>query len=100
MSEQVFDDGETPYGVRKRIHVSDDVIIEQNTFDAEPILDYCAAARQATEGKRWGDGKVVGSVPMHIFSSCLYMDADDQHKFLANYLRENPAFVTFEKFLK
>ena len=100
MSETVIDDGMTPYGTRKRIHVSDDTIIEQNTFDAEPILDYCAAARQSTEGQRWGDGKVVGSVPMHVFASCLHMEAADQHKFLVRYLRENPKFVTFDKFLK
>jgi hypothetical protein len=98
MSEATIDAGVTPYGTRKQIHVSDDTIIEQNTFDAEPVLQAAKEARELTEGQRWGDGKVIGKVPMHIYAQCAVMSKQDQHNFLLDYLRANPAFIAFGKF--
>jgi hypothetical protein len=101
MSEVVIDEGATPYGTRTRIHLATDTVIEQKTYDAEPILREAEMARQATEGQRWGDGKVVGKVPMAVYAQAIVIkDPRERHKFIANWLRENPKFVTFDKFLK
>lgn len=100
MSELTIDDGVTPYGTRTKLHIATDTVIQQKTYDAEPILQAAKEAREQTEGQRWGDGKVVGKVPMAVYTQCLHMSSADQHKYLSRWLRENPGFVTFEKFLK
>lgn len=100
MSEAVIDEGASPYGTRTKLHIATDTVIQQKTYDAEPILRDVQMQREAQEGARWGDGKVVGKVPMAVYAQALALrDPRERHKFIAGWLRENPAFVTFDKFL-
>lgn len=41
----------------------------------DDLLDDIAAERSANEGKGWGDGKVIGSVPLGLAYSSGYMKA-------------------------
>lgn len=96
------DEGFDPYGTRKQITFEGDQVVTKTTFDAQPFLERAHAARIATEGQRWGEGvgTKVGEIPMAVYSKFLTLPAEERQKYLLGWLRENPAFVTFDKFLK
>lgn len=101
MSEVVIDEGLSPYGTRTRLHIATDTIIKQTTYDAEPILARAKAMREATEGQRWGEGKIVGQIPMAVYSQLIGIkDKQERRKKLREWLQANPAFVTFDRYLK
>ncbi|MBA3773825.1 MAG: hypothetical protein H0X13_15445 [Ramlibacter sp.] len=102
MSEAVIDDGVSPYGTRTKIHIATDTVIEQKTFDAEPLLQYAEQARQATDGQRWGEGRLVGTIPMAIYAHQFLniRDNAERQKAIKAWLRENSKFVMFDKYLK
>ena len=101
MSELVIDEGCTPFGTRTRLHVATDTVIQQKTYDAEPILERAKQMREATEGQRWGEGKIVGQIPMAVYSQLILIkDQQERRKKLREWLQANPAFVTFDRYLK
>ena len=57
-----IDEGVDANGVRKQVTFQDDEYVTKLTFDAEPVLKEAEATRQATEGQRWGEGKVVDEI--------------------------------------
>lgn len=97
-----IDEGFDQYGTRKQVTFEGDQAVTKLTFDAEPFLERAKAERIANEGKRWGEGvgTKVGSIPMAVYSQYLALPAEERQMFLMKWLRENPAFVTFDKFLK
>jgi len=97
-----MDMGLDPYGTRKQMIFEGDQVVTKRTFDAEPLLKEAHAARVATAGQRWGEGvgNRVGTVPMTLYTDTLHMSPRDRHEYLKKWLRANPAFVTFDKFLK
>jgi hypothetical protein len=96
------DRGYDAYGNHTQVIVEGDQLVRKTTFDAEPLLREAHAERVATEGKRWGEGvgTKVGTIPMAVYAQFLTKPAEERQKFLLQWLRENPAFVTFDKFLK
>ena len=97
-----MDEGVDNYGTRKQVTFEGDQVVTKLTFDAQPFLEQAKAERIQTEGQRWGEGvgTKVGTIPMAVYSQYLGLPAEERQKFLRNWLRENPAFVTFDKFLK
>lgn len=96
------DHGFDAYGNHRQVTVEGDQIVHKTSFDAEPLLRQAHAERVATAGDRWGEGigTKVGSIPMAVYAQVLEMDSESRQLFLVKWLRENPAFVTFERFLK
>lgn len=82
------------------VHSVEGKWVIQKTYDAEPYLDQASADRQATQHMRWGEGKKVGSVPMAVLGQFLRQDGGLDVKRLEAWLRDNPAFVSYEPFLK
>lgn len=102
MPQHTIDEGWNPNtGIRTRVHFEDGAIIHQKTFDAEPYLIDAKNAREQTEGKRWGDGKIIGTLPPAFHAQIRQIrDPDERDKAIMAFFRENPAFVKFERALK
>lgn len=98
----VMDEGVDPYGTRKQIIFDGDQVVTKRTYDAELLLREAHAARAATAGDRWGEGvgTRVGTIPMAVYCDLMTMPAGERQAFLIKWLKANPAFVTFDKFLK
>ena len=95
------DDGWHPYGVHKQVTFEGDQAITKLTYDAAPFLELAHAERVHTAGDRWGDGRKVGTMPMAVYSEVMKIKGTKERSdFVLNWLRANPAFVTFDKFLK
>jgi len=101
MSTLTIDEG-FERGIRTQVHFDgDEQIVFQRTFDVEPHLKYAEQARQATEGQNWGEGRLVGHIPDAFLAPImLIQDRREREKAIMTFLRENPAFVMFDKFLK
>lgn len=88
-------------GIVEKTHFADGEIVIQKTFDAQPHLDYAKQAREATEGQRWGSGKIIGHIPPAFYGQLLLIkDPQERDRAVMKFFRENPAFVTFDKALK
>jgi len=89
-------------GIRTKVHFEgNDDIVFQKTFDAEPHLKYAEHARQSTEGMNWGEGRFVCHIPDAFLAPILAIrDRQDREKAIMRFMRENPAFVMFDKALK
>lgn len=88
-------------GVSTQTHFEDGTIVVQKTFDAEPHLEYAAKAREATQGQRWGEGKLVGHIPPAFYAQILTIrDPQDRKQAVQRFLKENPAFVMFDRYGK
>lgn len=96
-----LDEGYDQYGVHTSVKFEGDQVIRKRTFDAQPMLERCRTERIATSGERWGDTRKVGTMPMAVYAKYLTItDTKERQKYIARWLRENPAFVSFDKFLK
>lgn len=97
-----IDEGFNAYGIRKQIFLEGDQAVTKLTYDAEPMLEAAAAERVFTAGQRWGDGQKIGTIPMAVLGQIndTYKSAVERQARILLWLRENPRFVTFEKFLK
>lgn len=100
-----IDTWDAELGIRTKVHEEDNKLVFQKTFDAEPFLKEAAELRAVTAGDRWsggqyGVGKKVGTVPMAVLGTMFRQDGGLDTERLKTWLRENPAFVTFDKFLK
>jgi len=96
----VYQDHDAQLGITSKVHQVDGKVVIQKTYDAEPLLEACAAERAATEGQRWGEWRKVGTVPMAELATMLRQDGQIDQKRAAAWLKANPALVTFSKFLK
>ena len=101
-SENVtVDEGTDEYGTNTKLHFEGDSLIVQKSFDAQPLLDQCAALRNATAGERWGEMRKVAEIPMAIYSQALLIrDNQERKKFIRRWLAENRGFITFDRYLK
>jgi hypothetical protein len=97
-----INDGFNAYGVHKAIILEGDHVVEKLTYDAEPLLEEAHARRVASAGDRWGDGHHVGTIPMAELARIgeQYKSAEERKHQILVWLRDNPKFVTFDKFLK
>lgn len=97
----VVDEGVDQYGTRHALHLTNDKVVHQRTFDAQPFIDGAAADRAATAGQRWGDMRKVATLPMALYAQVLAMPTQEgRQKKLKQIIQENPAFCTFDRYLK
>ena len=88
-------------GIVTRVHEEDGKLVFQKTYDAEPFLRDAAELRAQTRGERWGEmGRHVGFIPMAELGQMMRQDGSFDKKAVRAWLQKNPAFVTFEKYLK
>jgi hypothetical protein len=89
-------------GVKEITHFEgDDQIVIQQSFDAQPHLDYAASARQQTAGQNWGSGKLIGHIPPAFYARILTIKGrDERGKAIQKFFQQNPAFVMFDRYLK
>lgn len=96
-----MDEGVNQLGVRKLVHFDGDQVVSQYTCDAEPIIEQCKEERIVSAGERWGDGRKIGTIPPTVLGEMMAIKgAEERKKFVLQYLKANPAFVSFDKFLK
>ena len=75
-------------GYRVWIRDRGDGVMEQCVIThVDPLLDSNAEARANNIGKRWGDGQVVGSVPLDVYFKSGLSEANTQRdkKWIANW---------------
>lgn len=89
-------------GVKTTITEEGEYVIKSQTFDAEPILDEVRELRERLEGQRWGEGKLVGKIPLPYYYKHIHGIRDKKERNMAvlKFLRENPMFVAYDKYLK
>ena len=98
-----IDEGVDLFGTHKQIIFEGDQIVTKRTFDAAPLLKQAAERRAATSADRWGEGlgTHAGIIPMAVYADAMAIQGNEaRQKFILGWLRRNPAFVTFDKFLK
>ena len=78
--------------------IEDGVAVQKTTFDVEPVLKEAAELRDHQEGKRWGDGRVVGKLPQSVLAHIMnnIPNRVDRDVYVMNWLRQNPAFITYK----
>jgi hypothetical protein len=87
-------------GITTTVHHTGSQVVIQKTEDVEPLLRAAAAERDWNQGQRWGDGmKKVGTVPMSVVAKFMRQDGGFDSKRCAAWLKENPAFVAYDRFL-
>lgn len=86
-------------GVTTTLHVEDEKLVIQKLFDAEPLLDDCAASRSVA-ANNWGEGQVVGSIPAPIYWKMVREGTAFDPKAVTAFFRSNPHFLRYEKFIK
>lgn len=87
-------------GIQTTVHRTENKVVIQKTEDVEPLLDACAAERAATAGQRWGEMRKVGSIPMSVVAKFMRQDGGFDAKRCVEWLKDNPAFITFDRVLK
>lgn len=74
-------------------------VVRRTEYEVEPLLEANAEAEKASLNKRWGDGQVVASVPMHMFYRDLVPAIkQEDRKFVKKWLNDldNKKFRTFK----
>lgn len=98
----ITDEGIDQYGTRHQLHIDrGGQLVHQRTFDAQPFLDLAAEDRAQTRGQQWGDMRKVATIPMALYAQIMTMPTKtEQTKAVREFIKDNPAFCTFEKYLK
>jgi hypothetical protein len=86
-------------GITTTVHRTENQVVIQKTEDVSPLLQAAAEERAWNQGSRWGEFKKVGSVPMSVVAKFMRQDGGFDSKRCALWLKENPAFVTYDRFL-
>lgn len=102
MSTLIINEGfNSNTGIETKTHFADGDIVIQKSFDAEPHLEYAKRARDATQGQRWGEGKLAGHIPPAFHAKILLIrDPQERKMAVQRFFKENPAFVMFERYGK
>lgn len=88
-------------GVVTRLHFEGDTITVQRSYDAQPHLARARLMRECQDGKSWGEGKHIGHIPPAEYARILTLPTREaRQKAVLAFLRQNPAFVGFSRFLK
>lgn len=97
----IVDEFDRESRIRTRVHETETKTVIEKIYDAEPFIEEAAERRAITRDQRWGDtGRHVGFIPMAELATMMRQDGTLDKKRVREFLRKNPAFVTFEKFLK
>lgn len=99
---KVFEEFDADTGIATTVHQEDDQskTIIQKTYDAEPLLQYAKTMREATAGKTWGEGRIIGTVPLAVVAEFQRKGITGRElaKELTAWVRANPALICFDKF--
>lgn len=97
MDNQTIDLGVNQTGTHSKVFIEDGVAIKQTTFDAAPILQEAKDLRDAQEGRRWGEGRIVGKLPPSVLNHITHniKDRVERDVYIMNWLRANPAYITY-----
>lgn len=97
-----FKEHDAQTGITTTVHYLEDAgkTVIQKAYDAQPLVDACAEVRATTEGERWGDMRHIGTIPMAELATMMRQDGTIDKKRCMEFLRKNPAFVTFNKALR
>jgi len=88
-------------GIRTQLHFEGDSLITQKTFDAEPHLLHAQRLREAQDGQRWGEGKLVGHIPPAFYAKiCAIRDNAARVKAVRQFFADHPALVGYSPYLK
>lgn len=88
-------------GYRTQIHFEGDHVITQKTYDREPLSEYARVQRQLTEGTRWGEFQIKGTIAMHDLPGFLKCRTPaERRKWCANYFKQNPDLICNDKYRK
>jgi hypothetical protein len=87
-------------GILTTVHDVEGKRTFQKTYDADPYLKHAEMMRQETQGMNWGIGKKVGTIPPAELGNLMRRDGGLSQESLEAWLKANPKFVCFDKFLK
>ncbi len=87
-------------GITTTVHKVENAVQIVKSYDAEPFLQVAAEERANTAGQRWGEMRKVGTIPMAELAKFYRQDGGFDQKRCIAWLKQNPAFVSFEKVLK
>jgi hypothetical protein len=96
----VFKETDALTGITSIVHEVENKTVIEKQYDASPFLKNAAEMRAATQGEQWGEMRHVGVIPMAEYATMLRQDGTVSQKRLREWLKKNPALVTFDKFLK
>lgn len=99
MSTFKLTEHDTLTGITTTVHRTENQVVIQKTEDVEPLLKAAAEERAWNQGQRWGEMRKVGSIPMSVVAKFMRQDGGFDAKRCAQWLKENPAFVTYDRFL-
>lgn len=98
------DEGVDAYGTKKQLVFDGDQLVGKLTYDARPLAKEAAEARAITSTDRWGEGlgTRIGMIPIPELDKInrTYSSMEERRHAVLCWLRDNPALVTFDKFLK
>ena len=57
------------------LNVGNGAFVIKQTIQLDDIFASTAEDRSSNQGRRWGDGQIIGSIPDALAWSCGYMDA-------------------------
>lgn len=97
---KILQDFDQNLGIKTVVHDLDGKVVIAKEWDAQPMLEACAAERAATEGQRWGEMRKVGTIPMAELAKLMRQDGTIDNKRAIAWVKANPAFATFSKVLK
>jgi hypothetical protein len=102
MENQVIDFGVNKVGTHKKVIIEDGTAVEKTTFDVAPLLQEAAQLRSDLEGKRWGEGRVVGKIPQSVLNHINQNihNATERQLYVMNWLKSNPAFITYKPYFE
>jgi hypothetical protein len=96
-----IDQFDAQLGIRTRVHETESKVVIEKTYDAEPLLKAAADMRADRAGERWDElGTHVGFIPMAELATMMRQDGGFDKKRVREYLQRNPAFVSFDKYLR
>lgn len=96
-----LDQFDAQLGIRTRVHETETKLVIEKQWDAEPILEAAAEMRATRAGERWDElGTHVGFIPMAELATMMRQDGGFDKARVREFLQRNPAFVSFDKFLK
>lgn len=96
----VYTEQDAQTGITTKVHETEGRVTFEKQYDSQPFLDVAAEMRAQTAGDRWGDMRHVGFIPMAELATMMRQDGTIDKKRCLEWLKKNPALVTFEKVLR
>lgn len=96
----IYQERDAKTGIATKVHQTETGTTIEKQYDAQPFIDAAAEQRAVTDGEKWGEMRHVGYIPMAELATMMRQDGTIDRKRCIEFLKKNPALVTFNKFLK